>query len=140
MVRRRSQSVSWHRLAVTGTPLILLRETTDATIYLGCLVDCTGDPKAWLEIWVQNVDRMAQSFRAQIEAVNNSLVDRRWSERLAMFRRLDRIGLIETGWETVHPQPAFFDANAETVVYPFEPVPNRPFFLSTEDAPFTGAA
>jgi hypothetical protein len=123
----------------TGTPFILLRETTDASIYLGCLVDGTGDPKGWLEIWVQNADRMAQSFRAQIEAMNNSLVDRRWSERLAMFRRLDRSALIETGWETIHPQPAFIDANAGAIIHPVEPFTKRPFVLCTENAALASA-
>jgi hypothetical protein len=119
---------------VTGTPFVLLRETTDASIYLGCLVDRAGDPKDWLEIWVQNVDRMAQSFRVRLEAVNNSLVDRRWSERLTMFRRLGRRALFETGWETVHPQPAFLDANPQSLIHPVEPVTHRPFVLCTEDA------
>ena len=123
----------------TGTPFILLRETTDASIYLGCLVDYAGDPKGWLEIWVQNVDRMAQSFRTQLEAVNNSLVDRRWSERLAVLRRLDRRALIETGWETVRPQPAFVEANAKAIVHPLEPFTNRPFVLCTEDAVLASA-
>jgi hypothetical protein len=125
--------------AGTGSPFILLRETTDASIYLGCLVDCTGDPKGWLEIWVQNVDRMAQSFRAQVEAVSNSLIDRRWSERLAVFRRLDRSALIETGWETIHPHPTFVDANAGAIVHPLEPFTNRPFVLCTEDSALASA-
>src|ERR1700761_7685225 len=60
-------------------PLLLLGETIDASIYLGCLTDKNRDPKAWLEIWVQNVDSMAESFRAQVEAVSNSLMDQRWS-------------------------------------------------------------
>ena len=125
--------------AGTGAPSILLRETSDSSIYLGCLVDRTGDPKGWLEIWVQNVDRMVQSYRAQIEALNNSLVDRRWSERLAMFRRLDRSALFETGWESVHPRPAFLDTNAGAVIHPLEAVTNRPFVLCTEDAALVSA-
>jgi hypothetical protein len=125
--------------SVTGTPFVLLRETTDASIYLGCLVDGTGDPKAWLEIWVQNTDRMAQSFQAPIEAINNSLVDRRWPERLTMFRSLNRSALIETGWETVHPPPAFFDPSACAIIHPLEPLTNRPFVLCTDDAALTSA-
>jgi hypothetical protein len=125
--------------AASGTPFILVRETTDASIYLGCQVDCTSDPKGWLEIWVQNVDRMSQSFRAQLEAVNNSLIDRRWSERLDLFRKLDRTALIETGWETVHPRPTFVDANACALIHPVEPVTNRPFVLCTDDAALMSA-
>jgi len=33
----------------------------DASIYFGCLADRSGHPKAWIEIWVQNVDREAPS-------------------------------------------------------------------------------
>ena len=69
-------------------PFILLRETMDASIYLGCIVDRAGHPKAWIEIWVQNVDRVAFSFRAQLEPLTNSILDRRWTERVAMFRTL----------------------------------------------------
>ena len=125
--------------SVTDPPFVLLRETTDASIYLGCLVDGTGDPKGWLEIWVQNTDRMAQSFQAPIEAMNNSLVDRRWSERLTMFRRLNRSALIETGWEMVHPPPAFFDPSASAIIHPLEPFTNRPFVLCMENAALASA-
>ena len=71
-------------------PFILLRETMDASIYLGSIVDRAGHPKAWVEIWVQNVDRVAFSFRAQLEPLTNSVLDRRWADRAAMFRTLKR--------------------------------------------------
>jgi hypothetical protein len=125
--------------AALGTPLLLVRETIDSSIYLGCLTDCSGDPKAWIEVWVQNVDHMAQSFRAQLEAVSNSLMDQRWSTRLAMFQKLDRSTLIETGWEKVHPRPAFIDAKAGRLIHPVEPVTNRPFILCTDDAALLSA-
>jgi hypothetical protein len=117
-----------------SAPFLLLGETIDASIYLGCLTDRRGDPKSWLEIWVQNVDLMAESFRAQVEAVSNSLIDRRWSERLATFQKLDRSAIIETGWETVHPPPVFMDAKAARLIRPIEPATNRPFTLCTDDA------
>ena len=122
-----------------GAPFLLLGETIDASIYLGCLTDRRGDPKSWLEIWVQNVDFVAESFRAQIEAVSNSLVDRRWSERLAKFQKLDRSAIIETGWETVHPPPAFMDEKAARLIHPVEPATNRPFTLCTEDVALVSA-
>src|ERR1700758_454294 len=80
-----------------GPPFILLREALDASIYLGSIVDRTGHPKAWVEIWVQNVDRVAFSFRAQLEPLTNSILDRRWADRVAMFRTLKRGTIIETG-------------------------------------------
>jgi len=122
-----------------GMPFLLLRETIDASIYLGCLTDRKRDPKAWIEIWVQNVDSMAQSFRAQIEAVSNSLIDQRWAARLGAFQKLDRSAIIETGWEMVHPPPAFLDAKAGRLIRPVEPTTNRPFTLCTEDSVLVSA-
>lgn len=120
-------------------PFLLLGETIDASIYLGCLTDKNRDPKAWLEIWVQNVDSMAESFRAQVEAVSNSVIDRRWSARLAAFQKLDRSAIVETGWETVHPPPSFIDTKAGRLIHPFEPATNRPFTLCTDDAALVSA-
>jgi hypothetical protein len=116
-----------------GTPFCLLRETVDASIYLGCLIDRAGDPKTWIEIWVQNIDHMAESFRARLEALSNPLVDQRWFERLAMFRKINRNTLVETGWETVHPSPTYFDPRAGRLISPVEAATSRTFTLCTED-------
>jgi len=114
-------------------PFILLRETMDASIYLGCLVDHSRHPKAWIEIWVQNVDRVAFSFRAQLESLTNSLLDHRWTERAAMFRGLKRGTIIETGFEFEHPPPALIDEKEAKVVYPVEPATQRPFSLCMDE-------
>jgi hypothetical protein len=121
------------------TPLLLLRETIDASIYLGCLIDASGDPKSWLEIWVQNVDHMAQGFQAQLDALSNSMIDQRWCARLDCFRKLDRRALIETGWETVHPAPAFIDLKQGELIHPVEPATDHSFVLCTEDGPLASA-
>jgi hypothetical protein len=111
----------------------VLRETIDATIYLGCLTDRGGDIKAWLEIWVQNLDRVAESFAAQIETFSNSLIDQRWCQRLAILRQMNRATVIETGWETVHPAPTFYDRKADRLIQAVETVTNRPLTLCTDD-------
>jgi hypothetical protein len=115
-------------------PFILLRETLDASIYLGSLVDRSGHPKAWVEIWVQNVDRVAFSFSAQLESLTNSLLDRRWTDRASMFRDLKRATIIETGFESDHPVPSLIDGKEGVVVRPVEPRTQRPFTLCTDDA------
>ncbi|MGA8656821.1 MAG: hypothetical protein WB586_11800 [Chthoniobacterales bacterium] len=122
------------RAGITQSPpLILLRETLDASIYLGCVVDRAGDPKQWVEIWVQDVDRLMNSFRAQLEALTNALLDRRWIDRATMFRSLDRAALIETGWESNHPAPAFVDPKNGKIVHPIEPITKQPFVLCQDD-------
>jgi hypothetical protein len=114
-------------------PFILLRETLDASIYLGSIVDRTGHPKAWVEIWVQNVDRVAFSFRAQLEPLTNSVLDRRWADRAAMFRTLKRATIIETGAEFNHPLPALIDGKEGKVIYPSDPGTGRPFVLCQDE-------
>jgi len=114
-------------------PFILLRETLDASIYLGSIVDRAGHPKAWVEIWVQNVDRVAFSFRAQLEPLTNSVLDRRWADRAAMFRTLKRATIIETGAEFNHPVPALIDGKEGMVIHPSDPVTRRPFLLCQDE-------
>ena len=114
-------------------PFILLREMMDASIYLGCLVDRSGHPKAWIEIWVQNVDRVAFSFSAQLESLTNSLLDRLWADRASTFRSLKRTTIIETGFEFDHPAPALIDGKVGIVVRPVEPETQRPFALCMDD-------
>src|SRR5262249_54299557 len=86
-----------------SAPFVLLRESADASVYLGCLADTGGDQKAWIEIWLQNVDRCFSSWGARLEALKNAFWDRRWSERVASIRSLKRQSIIETGFETRHP-------------------------------------
>jgi hypothetical protein len=114
-------------------PFILLRETLDASIYLGSIVDRAGHPKAWVEIWVQNVDRVAFSFRAQLEPLTNSVLDRRWADRAAMFRTLKRATIIETGAEFNHPVPALIDGKEGMVIHPSDPLTRRPFLLCQDE-------
>src|ERR1700719_4263961 len=114
-------------------PFILLREALDASIYLGSIVDRAGHPKAWVEIWVQNVDRVAFSFRAQLEPLTNSILDRRWRDRVTMFRALKRGTIIETRAEYDHPVPALIDAKEGAVVYPVEPATHRSFLLCKDE-------
>src|SRR5580692_3238899 len=111
----------------------------DASIYFGCLADRSGHPKAWIEIWVQNVDRVAFSFSAQIESLTNSLLDRRWTDRASMLHTLKRATLIETGFEYEHPAPALIDRKEGMVVHPVEPETERPFTLCMDESALESA-
>ena len=133
MTHRLRSVCSCERIHLKSPPFILLRETMDASIYLGCIVDRAGHPKAWIEIWVQNVDRVAFSFRAQLEPLTNSILDRRWTDRVSMFRTLKRGTIIETGAEFDHPAPALIDGKEGVVVHPVEPETQRPFVLCKDE-------
>jgi hypothetical protein len=117
-----------------SAPFVLLREAADASVYLGCLADSAGDPKAWIEIWLQNVDRCVSSWRARLEALTNAFWDRRWSERVASIRSLKRQSIIETGFETRHPAPVLIDPAKGSVIHPIEPITNRTLSLCCDEA------
>jgi len=117
-----------------SAPFVLLRESVDASVYLGCLADASGHPKAWIEIWLQNVDRCIFSWRAQLEALTNAFWDRRWNERVASIRSLKRQSIIETGFETRHPAPVLIDRVKGLVVHPVEPITNRALSLCLDEA------
>jgi hypothetical protein len=128
------------RMAASEAPaFVLLRETIDASVYLGCIVDRTGSPKSWVEIWVQNLDRIAASFRAQLEPLTNELLDRRWAERVNLFRVLNRSRLIEIGWEYDHPAPLYFNPAELALCAVIDPVTGRPFKLCRDESALAAA-
>jgi hypothetical protein len=112
---------------------LLLRETIDASVYLGCLVDRVKDPKIWVEIWVQNVDRVRSSFRARSEPLTNAFLDQKWAQRTSMFRSLGRTNLIETD----RRDPVFLESG--TIVRPVDPESNQQFSLCTDDEALVAA-
>jgi hypothetical protein len=118
---------------VGDSPFILLRESGEASVYLGCLVDQSAHPKAWIEIWIQNIDRFASSWRARLESLTSAFLDRRWSERVALLRSLKPNSIIETGFETLHPAPILVDLPKCSVVQPIEPVTGRRLSLCTDE-------
>jgi len=120
-------------------PFTLLRETADASIYLGCLADRSGHPKAWVEIWVQDVDRVALSWRARLDDLTNSFLDRRWRERAALLRSLKRHSTIETGFENSHPAPTLVDRKKAIIVHPVEPGTGQALALCVDEAALSRA-
>jgi hypothetical protein len=112
---------------------LLLRETIDASVYLGCLVDRAKDPKMWVEIWVQNVDRIRTSFRARSEALTNAFLDQKWAQRTSMFRALGHTSLIETD----RRDPVFLESGR--IVQPVDPESGQHFSLCTDDATLVAA-
>src|SRR5688500_14277712 len=71
-----------------GGAFVLLRESADASVYLGAVADAGGRVREWLEIWVQNTDRFAASFPAYRESATNLDLDARWAQRAEAFRAL----------------------------------------------------
>src|SRR2546426_8135794 len=53
---------------------VLLKDLSDASVYLGCLTDAAGRVWDWLELWVQNLDNLAASLPSQRENLTNHLL------------------------------------------------------------------
>lgn len=89
--------------------LVVLRETIDATIYMGCLMDAGGKIFDWLEIWVQNPQQLAQCPTTVHDNLTNKALDHRWAKTLSAMHDADNCHIIETGWENEHPLPVIID-------------------------------
>jgi len=93
---------------------IVLRETLDARVYLGCTADRAGRVREWLELWVQDVSGLAQATVSYREALSNTLLDARWAKRCELLAKSG--GLVATGFESAHPAPVLIDVKALTPV------------------------
>jgi hypothetical protein len=114
-------------------PFVLLRETADASVYLGAIVDAAGRIHSWLEIWAQNVDRFASSFPAYRDSATNQFLDARWEQRAEGFRAIDPASVITTGWETAPAPAIFYDANLRAPVQPKDRVTGAAWTLCRDD-------
>jgi hypothetical protein len=112
---------------------VLLRDSVDAAIYLGCLVDAGGYVHQWLELWFQNINNVQTTLRAYRETFSNHMLDERWRRHAAFFARLDRSSKIEIRSETNHPLPVYFDLGVSGPVNPREPSSSAPWELCTDD-------
>lgn len=101
-----------------GGHLVVLRDTIDARVLLGCIVDAGGRVHEWVEIWVQNPDGPAAALPAYREALTNTVLDARWRRHFQAFEELDETGIVETGWETAHPLPTYLDLSKLEPVHP----------------------
>lgn len=103
-----------------GGHLVVLRDTIDARVLLGCIVDAGGRVHEWVEIWVQNPDGLAEALPAYREALTNTVLDGRWARHFQAFEELDEAGIVETGWETTHPLPMYLDLSKLEPVHPVD--------------------
>jgi hypothetical protein len=97
---------------------VMLRDLHDAVVYLGCVLDAGGTVQEWIELWVQSVDGLEASLPAQRETFSNHALDVRWTKNAQQMRELNAESLLETGWESKHPLPAFLDLARSVPVHP----------------------
>ena len=113
--------------------LVLLRDSFDASIYLGCLADAGGQVHEWLELWVQNTNDLESQLEGYREALSNHTLDERWNRRAAIFARLDRSSVIELAPELAQARPIFFDLGVSTALRPCDAESGEPWELCRDD-------
>ena len=94
-----------------GGAFVLLRETADASVYLGAMADAAWRVHEWLEIWVQDIDRFSESYPAYREGATNPGLDARWAQRAEAYRALEPGAFLSLGWESEPAPPILFDTN-----------------------------
>ncbi|HEY5752483.1 MAG TPA: hypothetical protein VIT21_04990 [Chthoniobacterales bacterium] len=113
---------------------IVLRDLADATVYLGCLTDREGKIKQWIEVWVQNLDHLEETFAGRLDTLNNAVCDRAWTAHAAALEAIDQEEIIRTGWEKEHPFPLFFNASTGLAVQPTDSATGRRWELARDEA------
>jgi len=82
-----------------------LPEVPDGDVFLGALLDGSGRPRLWLEIWVQRTNRHDWHKLADAAALNNQFLDQKWRERCDVLDRLEPGAVIAGPWQGQHPLP-----------------------------------
>ena len=75
---------------------VLLRDTTEESIFLGCLLDNGSHVHLWVELWIQNVNNLQTTLADSSETFSNHALDERWKRRAAFLARRDRSNNIES--------------------------------------------
>ncbi|MCC6229618.1 MAG: hypothetical protein IT432_10365 [Phycisphaerales bacterium] len=129
-------------------PCVILRETLDARIFLGAVLDAASRVLQWVEVWVQDVDGLADSAGEFRDAMNNAKLDERFAQRAEAATEFDRTRdagspaqppSIVCGFEKVHPRPTLMNRSTLEVVRPIEKGSNGAWVLCTDDAALANA-
>ena len=113
---------------------VLLRDTTEESVFLGCLLDKGDHVHLWVELWIQNIDNLEASIQTRHETFSNHVLDKRWKRRAAFFARRNRSSKIEIGSESVHPLPIYFDLAVSEPINPKDKTSSEPWELCLDDA------
>jgi len=105
--------------AVAGH-LVVLRDTMDARVLLGCIVDSCGQVQEWVELWIQNSGSLLDTVSAARQALSNAMLDNRWRRQCQALEQLEGAAIVKTGWESERPLPTFLDISESSPVHPVD--------------------
>lgn len=117
-----------------GGHLVLVRDTIDAKVFLGCVVDSCGQVHEWVELWVQNTDYASDTPALYRQSLSNAVLDARWNCQIQAFEKLDESQIIKTGWERTNPLPVFLDLSTLSSVHPMDANSGSPWQLCKDES------
>ncbi len=116
-----------------GGHLVVLRDTIDAKVFLGCIVDASSQVLEWLELWIQNTETLINTASAACQSLSNAMLDNRWRQQSQAFENLEGAAIVKTGWESEHPLPTFLDISARSPIHPIESNSGTPWKLCMDE-------
>ncbi len=116
-----------------GGRLVVLRNTVDAKIFLGCIVDASAQVLDWLDLWMQNSGTLINTPAASRLNLSNATLDDRWNKQFRAFEQLDASATVKTGMESSNPLPTLIDISAGCPVHPMDPESVTPWKLCTDE-------
>lgn len=120
--------------------LVILRTTSEAKICLACLVDATGRPSEWLELWIQDTSEHALRVPEAPGAKTNLALDRSFTEFCKACLSSDPAGIIMTGWESRPSAPLYIDPISLRCVVPRDPRTGAAWSLCLDEEALRDAA
>ena len=99
---------------------VLIRKTTEASVWLGAVVDARNRIQEWVEIWVQEVVGTLGFRLSYRESVTNGSLDAGWEELAEYFEEADPGSYIACPWESVNPKPLMIHPGTLATEHPID--------------------
>ncbi len=109
--------------------LVLLRDTLDAKVYLGCVIDAANRVQTWTEVWIQDSAGLNASPASYRDLLGNAALDAKWQKACA-----SATGIIATGFESRSPGPLFIDGKTHQTSCARDKRTNAAWALCTDEA------
>jgi len=116
-----------------GGHLVVLRNTVDAKIFLGCIVDASAQVLDWIELWIQNSGTLINTPAASRLNLSNATFDDSWNKQFRAFEQLNASEIVITGMESSNPLPTLIDISAGCPVHPMDPESAAPWKLCKDE-------
>ena len=116
-----------------GGHLVVLRNTIDAKVFLGCVTDASSRVLDWLELWIQNGNTLIDTPTASRLSLTNAMLDDRWQRQIRAFEQVDATAIVKTGLESSNPLPTLLDISAGLPLHLMDAGSGTPWKLCTDE-------